>query len=123
MTKTHSTHHGRCTQHTRLVPCDATDLSALDDIHLAKLVGHVTNTLTIDENVTMPAYEFIAVGQDVDLFDDMSDESILDIVKGDTVCEQLECENEDPEKYETTVSETRNALSLTLSVLQVLNSL
>jgi hypothetical protein len=86
-------------------------------------VGHVTNTLTIDENVTMPAYEFIAVGQDVDLFDDMSDESILDIVKGDTVCEQLEGENEDLEKYETTVSETRNALSLTLSVLQVLNSL
>ena len=74
---------------------------------------HVTKALNINENVTMTeADEFVAVDQDLDVFDAMSDESILNIVKGDTMSEQLRCENEDPEsvKPETTVSETRNAL-------------
>jgi len=42
----------------------------------------------------MRADELVAVDQDVD---DMSDESILDIVKGDTISEQLEDDNRETE--------------------------
>jgi len=37
----------------------------------------------------------VAVDQDVDLFNDLSDESILEIMNRDEVFEYLECENED----------------------------
>ena len=62
-----------------------------------------TNALNIDENDTTIADEFAAVDEDADVFGDTSDESV---VKGDTACEQLEYESEDPEplKPEATVS-------------------
>ena len=45
----------------------------------------------------------------MDAFEDMNDESILDIVKGDNVSEQRKHKNEDPETFqpEIMVSEAR----------------
>ena len=70
-----------CWQYARLVSRNAPDLSVLvhdDDIPIAKMLYHATNTLNIDENATMIADEFVPVYQDVIVFD----ESILDIMKG-----------------------------------------
>ena len=48
------------------------------------MVRHATNALNIEANVTITADKFVASDQDVDVqvFDDMSNKSILDILKG-----------------------------------------
>ena len=53
----------------------------------------------------MRADELVAVDQDVD---DMSDESILDIVKGDTISEQLEDDNRETEGLKWEINSSRS---------------
>ena len=97
-----------CWQHTKLVPRDALTTDSVidattdsitdnddDDIPLAELLRRATAALNIDSDVTMTADEFVTVDKDVELFSDMSDEAIMDIVKGTE--NNPDCSDEDPE--------------------------
>ena len=63
----------------------------------------------------MPADEIVAVDQQVEVFDNMSDESILDIVKGDSV---WTAGVQEREHRAIEITEARNALSVLLRFME-----
>ena len=130
-------------QHTKLVPRDALTTDSVtdattdsvtdattdsitdnddDDIPLAELLRRATAALNIDSDVTMTADEFVTVDKDVELFSDMSDEAIMDIVKGTE--NNPDCSDEDPEPEpeplhpKTTLSDARSALGVLLHFIE-----
>ena len=138
-----------CWQHTKLVPRDALTTDSVtdsttdsvtdattdsvteattdsvtdnddDDTPLAELLRRATAALNIDSDVTMTADEFVTVDKDVELFSDMSDEAIMDIVKGTE--NNPECSDEDPEPEpphpKTTLSDARSALGVLLHFIE-----
>ena len=103
-----------CWQHIGLIPrtTDENSTSDEDDIPLAELLRQTTTALNIEPEIAMTTEEFLTVDNNAEIFPDMSEDDILNIVR-QPQGEDSEDEESDtePEVPPPTIKETKAALT------------